>query len=113
MRIHLNARARTAAWWRTLQRPRVAGWHQCQADAGAEEGLEAVRVARSDADAADRSRIVRPVLYEAVEAIHANLLNAMFPADEKFFSVLGKTETDHKNAGIIEEFLRKDDGMGA
>jgi hypothetical protein len=54
----------------------------------------------------DRSQIVRPVLYEAVEAIHANLLNALFPANERFFSVIGKTEENHRQAGLIEEFLR-------
>jgi hypothetical protein len=59
-----------------------------------------------DADMADRSRVVRPVLYEAVEAIHANLLNALFPASERFFTVLGKTEADQQNARLIEEFLR-------
>lgn len=59
-----------------------------------------------DEDNADRSRIARPVLYEAVEAIHANLLNALFPSNERFFSVLGKTETDHQNAEMIEELLR-------
>lgn len=54
----------------------------------------------------DRSRIARPVLYEAVEAIHANLLNALFPANERFFTVIGKTEDNQRNAGLIEEFLR-------
>ncbi len=59
-----------------------------------------------DQDTADRSRIARPVLYEAVEAIHSNLLNALFPANEQFFSVVGKSEEDHRNAKLIEEFLR-------
>lgn len=54
----------------------------------------------------DRSHIVRPVLYEAVEAIHANLLNALFPANERFFTVIGKTEANQQNASLIEEFLR-------
>lgn len=54
----------------------------------------------------DRSQVVRPVLYEAVEAIHANLLNALFPVNERFFTVIGKTETDQQNASLIEEFLR-------
>ena len=54
----------------------------------------------------DRSRVSRPVLYEAVEAIHSNLLNAMFPANEQFFTVLGKTEQDHVNARTLEEFLK-------
>ncbi len=52
------------------------------------------------------SQVARPVLYEAVEAIHANLLNALFPANERFFSVAGKSESDHQNAQVIEEFLR-------
>ena len=59
-----------------------------------------------DDNAADRSRVARPVLYEAVESIHSNILNAMFPASERFFSVLGKREQDQKNARAIEEFLR-------
>lgn len=54
----------------------------------------------------DRSQVVRPVLYEAVEAIHSNLLNALFPANERFFSVIGKTEENHSQASLIEEFLR-------
>lgn len=57
-------------------------------------------------ETADRSRIARPVLYEAVEAIHANLLNALFPANERFFTVSGKTEADHQNAELIESFLQ-------
>ena len=52
------------------------------------------------------SQVARPVLYEAVEAIHANLLNALFPANERFFTVAGKSEADHQNAQVIEEFLR-------
>src|SRR5262245_2284348 len=39
-----------------------------------------------DSEQSDRSRVVRPVLYEAVETIHAHLLNSLFPADERFFS---------------------------
>lgn len=62
--------------------------------------------AQPDEDTRALSRIVRPVLYEAVEAIHSNLLNALFPANERFFTVLGKTESDHANAQMIEEFLR-------
>ncbi len=63
--------------------------------------------AQPDEMTSDRSRVVRPVLYEAVEAIQANLLNAMFPSDERFFSVVGETESDHKNTQTIEAFLRK------
>lgn len=63
--------------------------------------------AQPDETTADRSRIARPVLYEAVEGIHANLLNALFPANERFFSVFGKSETDHQQARQIEEFLRQ------
>ncbi len=54
----------------------------------------------------DRSRVSRPVLYEAVEGIQSNLMNALFPSDERFFSVVGKTEKDHANASTIENFLR-------
>ncbi len=69
--------------------------------------------AQPDEMTVDRSRVVRPVLYEAVEAIQANLLNAMFPSDERFFSVVGETETDHSNAQVIEAFLRKKlEGLG-
>ncbi len=60
----------------------------------------------SDEHAPDRSRVARPVLYEAVEGIHSNILNAMFPSSERFFSVLGKREEDHQHAKVIEEFLR-------
>jgi hypothetical protein len=62
--------------------------------------------AHSDDTSTDRSRIARPVLYEAVEAIHASLLNALFPANERFFTVLGKTEADHQQSKQIEEFIR-------
>jgi hypothetical protein len=57
-------------------------------------------------DQTDRSRVVRPVLYEAVETIHSHLLNSLFPANERFFTVVGKTEADHRHAHLIEEFLR-------
>lgn len=57
-------------------------------------------------DQTDRSRVVRPVLYEAVETIHSHLLNSLFPANERFFTVAGKTEADHQHAHLIEEFLR-------
>lgn len=62
--------------------------------------------AQPDDTMADRSRIARPVLYEAVEAIHASLLNALFPANERFFTVIGKTESDHQQSKQIEEFIR-------
>lgn len=62
--------------------------------------------AQPDDTMADRSRIARPVLYEAVEAIHASLLNALFPANERFFTVMGKTEADHQQSKQIEEFIR-------
>lgn len=53
-----------------------------------------------------RSRVARPVLYEAVEAIHAFLMNTLMPADEQFFAVIGKTEADQEKAHIITEFLK-------
>ena len=68
--------------------------------------------AQHEDDTTDRSRITRPVLYEAVEAIHTNLLNALFPGDERFFSVLGKRERDHQNALVIEELIRVAWGTG-
>lgn len=54
----------------------------------------------------DRSRIARPVLYESVEAIHSNLMNHLFPASERFFTVIGKTEADQVHAHTIEEYLQ-------
>lgn len=54
----------------------------------------------------DRSRIARPILYEAVEAIHSFLMNILLPGDEQFFSVMGEIEANHAKARIIEEFLR-------
>jgi hypothetical protein len=54
----------------------------------------------------DRSRVARPILYESVEAIHAHLLNGLFPANEKFFTVVGKTEQDYQHRELIEQFLR-------
>lgn len=54
----------------------------------------------------DRSRVARPVLYESVEAIHSHLLNGLFPASERFFKVVGKTEQDHQNSHLIEEYLQ-------
>jgi hypothetical protein len=60
-----------------------------------------------DEHAGFRSQIARPVLYEAVEAIHSFLINVLLPGDEKFFSVVGKTEADHEKAQIIEAFLRQ------
>ncbi|MEM0951491.1 MAG: portal protein [Cyanobacteria bacterium P01_H01_bin.74] len=55
----------------------------------------------------DRSRVARPVLYEAVEAIHSHLLNGLFPASEKFFTVMGQTEGDMQNSQLIESFLQQ------
>lgn len=53
------------------------------------------------------ARVVRPVLYESVEGIHANLLNALMPSDAHFFSVVGEREQDHDRANVIEAYLRK------
>lgn len=61
----------------------------------------------SEESTADRSRVVRPLLYEAVETIQANLLNTLFPAGGRFFSVVGQTEADHDKARLIEEFMRQ------
>ncbi len=89
--------------WKSARRPLEEKWRECW-----EAYLCDVRklYAQPDEMTVDRSRIVRPVLYEAVEAIQANLLNAMFPSDERFFSVAGKTEADHRHANVIQEFLR-------
>lgn len=54
-----------------------------------------------------KARVVRPVLYESVEGIHANLLNALMPSDAHFFSVVGEREGDHRQAHVIEAYLRK------
>ena len=59
-----------------------------------------------DEEGEDRSRIARPVLYESVEAIYAFLMNTLLPADEQFFKVLGYTESDHAQAGAIEDYMR-------
>lgn len=87
-----QARARLEAKWREC-------WEAYLCDAQA-------MYTEPEPEQADRSRIVRPVLYEAVETIHAHLLNALFPANERFFTVAGKTEADQKNAGLIEEYIR-------
>lgn len=88
--------------WKQARAQLETKWRECW-----EAYLCDVRGLYTEPDAAhaDLSRIARPVLYEAVEAIHSNLLNAMFPANERFFSVVGKTEADHRNALVIEEFL--------
>ncbi|MBK8191065.1 MAG: hypothetical protein IPK79_11525 [Vampirovibrionales bacterium] len=88
--------------WKAARSPLEARWRECwQAYLCNAQSL----TTESEDRNADRSRIVRPLLYEAVEAIQANLMNAMFPSDERFFSVVGKTEGDHRNAQIIEAFL--------
>lgn len=90
--------------WKAARRPLEDRWRECwQAYLCDVKTL----TAEPDAYTADRSRVVRPLLYEAVEAIQANLMNALFPSDERFFSVMGKTEADHRNAQIIEAFLRQ------
>ncbi|MGE0200341.1 MAG: portal protein [Candidatus Melainabacteria bacterium] len=89
--------------WKRSRQKLESRWRECWESYLCDVGsLYAVR----DDLEPDRSRICRPILFEAVEAIHTNLLNAMFPADEKFFSVLGQTEADHRQAQQIEEFLR-------
>jgi hypothetical protein len=60
-----------------------------------------------DENLADRSRINRPVLFEAVESIHANLLNALFPGNEKFFSVEVQKEADFAKAQCLEEYISR------
>lgn len=89
--------------WKTARQPMEAKWKEC---------WDAYLCHMGDlyADpfgpAPDRSRVARPVLYEAVEGIQANLVNALLPTDENFFTVLGKRESDHQHAEVIEAFLR-------
>jgi hypothetical protein len=54
-----------------------------------------------------RSQIVRPVLYEAVEAIHAHLLNSLFPSGEKFFTVQSQGKESQEKTSLVEAFLQE------
>jgi hypothetical protein len=89
--------------WKEARAPLEATWRECWEAYLCDMGS---LYAQAEDGAPDRSRVVRPVLYEAVESLHANLLNSLFPAGERFFSVHGKTEADHQKASVIEEFLR-------
>jgi len=89
--------------WKTARQPLEKKWQECWEAYLCEPPLS---YTQNDSDYNDRSRVVRPVLYESVEAIQANLMNAMFPSDERFFSVSGQTEVDHQYADIIEAYLR-------
>jgi hypothetical protein len=61
-------------------------WQQCwDAYLCHEEGISN--------SAHQRSRLVRPVLFECVEAIHAHIMTSLFPANEPFFSVNSKAST--------------------
>lgn len=53
------------------------------------------------------NQINRPVLYETVETLNAYLLNALFPAGERFFSVLPLEESEQETARQVETFLRQ------
>lgn len=89
--------------WKSARQPLESKWRECW-----DAYLCHMENFSADVHGAgpDRSRVMRPVLYEAVEGIHSNLLNALLPSDERFFSVLGKRESDHQQAEIIEGFLR-------
>lgn len=99
--------------WKTARRPIEARWRACWEAYLCQSAKSASNYSGSSNWGQDSANLYRPILFEAVEAIHANLLNAMFPSDERFFSVIGKTETDHQRAKTVEAFLRsKLEGLG-
>lgn len=49
----------------------------------------------------------RPLVFQSVEALHANIMATLFPPNGKFFTVVGKTETDHQLAKpMLEDIMQ-------
>lgn len=70
--------------WKTQRSGLERTWQQCwDAYLCNAEGLYSPQHLRQP----DRAKVVRPVLFECVESIHAHLMNSLFPSNEPFFSV--------------------------
>jgi hypothetical protein len=48
----------------------------------------------------------RPLIYQSIEALHANLMSNLFPPSGTFFSVIGETEADHQQAKPLEDIMK-------
>lgn len=89
--------------WKQQRSQLEAVWKECwDAYLGRVSGSQEDTL--SDLDT-DRSQINRPVLFEAVETIQSNLLNTLFPNNEKFFTVVPQKTTETQQARAIENRL--------
>jgi hypothetical protein len=48
----------------------------------------------------------RPLIYQSIEALHANLMSNLFPPSGNFFTIVGETETDHQQAKPLEDIMK-------
>ena len=48
----------------------------------------------------------RPLIYQSIEALHANLMSNLFPPSGNFFNVIGETEADHQQAKPLEDIMK-------
>ena len=48
----------------------------------------------------------RPLIYQSIEALHANLISNLFPPSGNFFNVIGETEADHQQAKPLEDIMK-------
>jgi hypothetical protein len=82
------------------RKPLERVWKACQ---DAYEGSTAELKASLETD---RNAIARPIVFQAVENLHATLMGQLFPESGQFFHVLGQTAEDHTHAQQIEQLLR-------
>jgi hypothetical protein len=55
---------------------------------------------------ADLNGIARPIVFQAVENLHATMMSQLFPKSGQFFHVMGQSREDHDHAETVEHFLR-------
>ena len=95
----------TQAQWQQQRQGLEATWAACWRAYNGEHPPLHNAAWGDEPDAPDRFRLFRPVIFQAVEHLHATLLGGLFPNQNHFFSVLGKTEADLQQAQSIEAFL--------
>jgi|GEM_PF-4412856 len=53
----------------------------------------------------DNSAVARPIVFQAIENLHATIMSQLFPKSGRFFHVFGQHEQDHVDAPMIEKML--------
>jgi hypothetical protein len=54
----------------------------------------------------DLNAIARPIIFQAVENLHATMMSQLFPKSGQFFHVMGQSKEDHEHAETVERLLR-------